>query len=53
MNISFNANLQTAVVEFCYVNLRDLALLPSKDLDAAISNLHKAFANVTQARDLV
>ena len=49
----FNANARTAVVEFCCENLRELALLPSKDLDAAISNLHKALANVTPSRDRV
>ena len=50
---SFNANARTAVVEFCCETLRDLARLPSKDLDSAISNLHKSLANVTPARDRV
>ena len=45
----FKANARTAVVEFCCENLRELVLLPSKDLDAAISNLHKALANVIPA----
>lgn len=49
----FNPNARTAVVEFCCETLRELARLPSKDLDAAISNLHKALANVTPARDRV
>ena len=47
------ANARTAVVEFCCENLRELALFPSKDLDTAISNLHKALANVTPVRDRV
>ena len=50
----FTANSRTAVlVEFCCENLRELALIPRKDLDAAISNLYKALANVTPARDRV
>ena len=49
----FNPNSRTAVVEFCCETLRELARLPSKDLDAAISNLHKALANVTPVRDRV
>ena len=49
----FNASARTAVVEFCCENLRELARLPSKDLDAAISNLHKSLANVTPVRDRV
>ena len=49
----FSDNARTAVVEFCCENLRELALLPSKDLDVAKSNLHKALANVTPARDRV
>ena len=49
----FRANARTAIVEFCCENLRELALLPSKDLDSAISNLHKALANVTPAWDRV
>ena len=47
----FTASARTAVVEFCCENLRELTLLPSKDLDVAISNLHKALANVTSAWD--
>lgn len=49
----FNANARTAVVEFCCESLRELARLPSKDLDSAISNLHKSLANVTPSRDRV
>ena len=49
----FSDNARTAVVEFCCEKLRELALLPSKDLDAAISNLHKALANATPGRDRV
>ena len=51
--VGFIANARTEVFGFCCENLWELALLPSKDLDAAISNLHKALANVTPARDRV
>ena len=49
----FPPTTRTAILEFCCENLRDLARLPSKDLDSAIANLHKALANVTPARDRV
>lgn len=49
----FNPAARTAILEFCCESLSDLARLPSKDLDSAISNLHKSLANVTPARDRV
>ena len=49
----FNANARTAIVEFCCENLGELALRPSKDLDSAIANLHKALTNVTPERNRV
>ncbi len=44
-----NPNARIAVVEFCCDSLRNIARLPSKALDAAIANLHKALSNVTPA----
>ena len=49
----FRPTTRSAILEFCCENLRDLARLPSKDLDSAIANLHKALANVTPAQDRV
>lgn len=49
----FNPAARTAILEFCCESLSDLARLPSKDLDSAISNLHKSLANVTPACDRV
>lgn len=49
----FPPTTRTAILEFCCENLRDLARLPSKDLDSAISNLHKSLANVMPVRNRV
>ena len=50
---ALNPNARIAVVGFCCDSLRDLARLPSKDLDAAIVNLYKALSDVTPAQDCV
>ena len=42
----FGQRPRNAIVEFCAENLRELASLPSKELDTAISNLHKALATL-------
>ena len=42
-----------AIAEFCCGSARELALLPSKDLDAAIANLHKSLSNAPTANNRV
>ena len=45
----FAAKAKDTIVEFCCDSTSELANLPSKDLDQAINNLHKALA--TQSID--
>lgn len=47
---NFGALPRAAVLEFCCESINELSTLPSKELDTAISNLHKSMANLVQAR---
>ena len=42
---NYSAKAKDAILEFCCESLSELANLPPKDLDHAISNLHKALSN--------
>ena len=50
---NFGAKTRDAITEFCCSSLRELADIPTKDLDASISNLHKSLANIDVVRDRV
>ena len=49
----FAAKAKDAIVEFCCDSISELANLPSKDLDQAINNLHKALATQAVAANQV
>ena len=42
---NYSAKAKDAILKFCCESLSELANLPTKDLDHAISNLHKAISN--------
>ena len=42
---NYSAKAKDSILEFCCESLSELANLPSKDLDHAINNLHKALSN--------